>query len=367
MKRKHRILLIIGGLLISVMVTFSIGIPLITNIVSMVREILPADTTKLVYMDEDEKFVDIGRGYNMLCAVSDQGNCYVNGMRAEKNTNFGLEDYITFNHASPEKWVQIYGNEDAVSVDMFSDCGGGCIFTANHDVYLFLNGSEAYRTPTYLCSGYVSADKIDNTALFLLSEKNELVQCSFSDPTDCYVIGKNVKKFRLGKQNDITIFALTEDNKLFILKNGEELTAQTPYIDHIIDFDFYLTSSQYCVLSLLTDDHMAFGVMGNYELSYEVLSNEDIRIPYDIDIVSVTSYSGGIAMLDKNADVKIYGTQITNSSGGWDFRGESVFHNVSSVCGDSQSLCVIKKDGSLLKFGHHADVGGYDKNIVADE
>lgn len=230
-----------------------------------------------------------------------------------------------------------------------------------------MNGSETYRTPTYFCSGFVCADKIDNTALFLLSEKSDLVEYSFNGSTDRRVVGKNIKKFCLGKQNDITIFALTDDNKLYILRNGEKLTGQTPYIDHIIDFDFYSTSSQCCVLSLLTDDHMAFGVMGNYELSYEVLSNENIRIPYDIDIISVTSYSGGIAMLDNNSDVKIYGAQITDTSGGWAFRGESVFHNVSSVCGDSQSLCVIKKDGTLLKYGHHADVGGYDKIIKADE
>lgn len=96
MKRKHLILFIIGGLLISVMVTFSIGIPLITNIGSIVREILPADMSKLVYMDENETFVDIGRGYSMFCAVSDKGNCYVNGMRAEK---IQISDWRIISHS----------------------------------------------------------------------------------------------------------------------------------------------------------------------------------------------------------------------------------------------------------------------------
>ena len=367
MKKRYLVLIIIGGLLITGLLIFFIGIPVINNLSESAKDILPADMSKLVYMDDEEEFADISRGTLMFCAVSDKGNCYVNGARAEKNFNYGLDNYSAYNHADPDKWVQIYGGGDAVSVDMFSDDMGGCIFTGNHDVYLFLNRSDTYKTPTYYCSGYVSADKLNDETLYMLSENGDLETRSLSDPDNQAVIGNNIKKFCLDKKDEMVIFALTEDNRLYITKNGEAITAQTPYIDHIIDFDYYYYSSKYGVLSLLTDDNTAYAVIGNHELSYDALSDESIRVKCGQNIISVSSYNGGIAMLDNNADVKLYGTQINDVDGDLAFQGESVFHDVRSVSGEFMSICIIKQDGSLLKFGHHAAVGGYNNLIEMEE
>lgn len=320
------------------------------------------DTFGLVCLQDNENIVYVSKEWRTVAGVSDTGNCYIGGHISE-DENYGVDDIRKFKNYPYNKYVSIYDKGDAKSVKL--EHNGGTIITENNEVYIFLNNNETYRTPKYFCKGYTSAVVGYNSKVYMLSENGDLVRADINAPENVEFIGNNVKEFNVTYKDDVeSIFALTNDNKLYIINTDEQIENSKKYFENIYDFDVLVPHGNLCVLSLLDNNNNAYVLMDDYNITYEDIINtsSDFKKAGE-NVSSVTSYEKGIAIIDDKSNVSLYGSDLDDVFDKLEFQGEVVFDDVKSVFGGAELLIIIKNNGDYYHYGMQLD-GSYSKGIT---
>lgn len=312
------------------------------------------DTSGLVYLDKNEQIKYFDSEWKTLSVVSETGNCYITGERLTNEKNYGIENIRKYNNHPLNQYVQIYDKGDAVSMNI--NQYGGTIITKTNDVYVFLNGNDSYRTPTYLCSGYTEAVLGDESKIYLLSKNGNFGYVTVDKPDDFSLIGQNVTAFKVEyKKSPDSIFVLTKNHNLYILKPNETIQSSQNHIDNILDFDVLVPHGNLCVFSIVDDKRDAYVFMRDCELTYDNFSNISLFQKAGKNISSVTSYDSGIAMMYENGDVALYGSDFDESPDNIEFTGEIVFSDVKAAFGGYKNLVLIKSNGEFNYYGKLPD------------
>ena len=292
--------------------------------------------------------------------VSNSGDCYIGGKNLNQNENYGVENARKYNNTFntnifDAEYVRIYdkGNASSANVTRY----GGAIITENNDVYIFVNNNEVYKTPTYLCSGYVSAIVGNDSKIYLLSENGVLEYIDIDAPEKTYFIGNNIKKFDCESKDGVfSIFALTNDNDLYIINSDEQIKNNPKYLSDISDFDVLVPHENFCVFSFLNTKGEAYMLMKDCDIFYDIFTEDTRYAKTGENVQSVTVYSEGLAMLDNKNNLSIYGYDFKNSTDELDFTGEIVFSDVEAVFGGHRVLGVLKNNGDFYQYGNQVDI-----------
>ena len=316
-------------------------------------------TIGIVFNGDDEVLTSFSTKYRTIAAVTDKGNVYVKG-EISSNFNYGIDYVRQYNHRLVDKYARIYDKHDAVSV-MISG-SGGCIITNKSEVYIFLNDSKEYRVPTYFCSGYVKAYSSGEN-IYLLSDDGTFGFINIHSPDVFNNIGSKVVNFEIeqsysnGEYDYNAIFALTENNRLYVLEQGEKLADNNRYIDGIIAFDTVASVSdltkdkclrKYIEISLLDENHQAYWYEGYLDEDYQKIADINNYIVTGSDIDQVTSYFRGVAMLDKAGNVSLYGYDLISEVV---LSGEIYFEGVENVFSGDDILIIVYKNGDVEYYG----------------
>lgn len=323
------------------------------------------DTFGLVFLPDDENITYASHHWDATAVVSDSGNCYIGG-HVDERRNYGVENTRKFKNQYSlfrNDYVRIYDKGNAKTINIKSN--GGTIITEDNEVYIFVNGDESYRTPAYLCKGYTSAVIGYDSKIYMLSENGDLVYAEIETPENVKLIGKNIKEFNVEYKDDVkSIFALTNDNKLYIINTDEQIENSEKYLENITDFDVLVPHSNMFVLSLLDNNKDAYVLMGDLNITYENIYK--FNPPFKKvgeNISSVTSYEKGIAMMDDDSNVSLYGSDLDEIFDNWEFTGEVEFTDVKAVFGGYRFLMIIKNNGKNYRYGREFD-GSWLKGIT---
>lgn len=312
------------------------------------------DTSGLVYLNKNEQIKYFDSEWKTLSVVSETGNCYITGERLTNEKNYGIENIRKYNNHPLNQYVQIYDKGDAVSMNI--NQYGGTIITKTNDVYAFLNGNDSYRTPTYLCSGYTEAVLGDESKIYLLSKNGNFGYVTADKPDDFSLIGQDVTAFNVEyKKSPDSIFVLTKNHNLYILKPNETIQSSQNHIDNILDFDVLVPHGDLCVFSIVDGKRDAYVFMRDYELTYDNFSNINLFQKTGENISSVTSYDSGIAMMYENGDVALFGSDFDESPDDMEFTGDIVLSDVKAVFGGYKNLVLIKSNGEFNYYGKLPD------------
>lgn len=331
------------------------------------------DKDGLLIMSEDERIVDLDCIGHLSAIVSDRGNCYVYGEGLRGNRYYGLneESRSKYNRLY-NTYVGIYDVGDAVSIELSAD--GGCIITDKQEVYLFLNDNyssdtlqtdnskASFQTPKLFCTGYVDAKLGNDGRLYLLKENGDFGYVTVSEAEDYHNLSHNIMKFQLTQLNnedDPIIYLLNKDNELFSINyKGESASTNISNMNDVVDFDCLSCFNNYHAFSVLKDNGDAYAYWG---LIYHPDKESDSHATFElvgIGIDSVESYCLGTAMLDKQGDVRLFGSDSSSrmpEDYQLIFSGETVFHNIESIYGSNETLILIHKSGKLEQFGRQPD------------
>lgn len=317
------------------------------------------DTKGVVYLENkyDIKYLCVhGRRY---CAISNSGNCYIGGGELRENSNYGVENIRTYNNfqnvnSDKSSYVRIYDKGDAVYAKITPY--GGAIITENNDVYVFLNGNEKYRTPTYLCTGYESAIVGNDSKVYLLSQNGVLEYIDINNPEKTHIIGENIRKFNYVSKDDVfSIFALTNDNDLYIINPDEQIENNKKYLSGMTDFDVLIPHGDLCVFGYVNMEGETYMLNGDVGISYDTFTDESAYIKTGENIHSVTAYDSGLAMLDDKGNLSLYGDDFHSSDNYPEFNGEVVFTDVEAVFGGYRVLAILKNNGDFYQYGSQVD------------
>ena len=318
------------------------------------------DTTGVVCLEDKSDVKYFSSVWHPYCVVSGSGDCYIGGDNLTKDKNYGVENIRTFNNTFnvnliDAEYVRIYDKGDAVYAKITRY--GGAIITENNDVYVFLNGNEKYRTPTYLCTGYESAIVGNDSNVYLLSQNGVLEYIDINNPDKKRFIGDNIKKFDYERKSNIySIFALTNDNKLYIINPDEQIENNEKYLSDITDFDILVPHEALCVFTYVNTKGTAYFLMDDLEIDYNDLNDSSFFWRRGKNIKSVTAYDGGIAMLDDKGDLYLYGDDFHYPDGMREFNEDLVFSDVAAVFGGTDTLAILKTDGKFYHYGKQADL-----------
>ena len=313
------------------------------------------DTLGLVYLQKNENIKYANSAWNTIAVVSDTGNCYIGGDYLTNEINYGVENIRKYKNRPLDKYVRIYDKGDAKSIKI--NYNGGTIVTKNNEVYIFINNNEDYKTPTYLCKGYTNAVIGYDSKVYMLSGNGDLVYVNSNTPQEVNLIGNNIKEFNVVEKNNVeSLFALTNDGKLYILNTNEQIKDSNKYFENISDFDVLVPHQNMCVLSILENNNNAYVFMEDSGINYESFTEMSTSFKkVGENISSVTSYGKGIAMMDNNSNVSLYGSDLDEPMDNWEFHGEVVFNDVESVFGGHKSLMIIKNNGEYYHYGAQLD------------
>ncbi len=313
---------------------------------------------------------------NAIGIVSDVGDVYIRGIISQKN-NFGT-DFIQRSFDFIRSWlfidynnifIRIYDKNDAVSVNLSEN--GGCIITKQSDVYVFVNGSSVYKTPTLLCSGYKKA-YLAGDKVYLLRSDGAFGTVDIDNPSEFNELGSNVVDFDVEYSSYKpypyeVYFALTEDNRLYIMNADETINNSGKYIDNVVNFDTVSVASKepshgdddikkHINISLLNSNNQVFWYEGNLFEDYSKIADINNYTLTGSDISKFVSYSSGIAMLYDKAQVSVYGYDLSNE----DFiSGEVVFNDVKDIFSGDDSLIILYQNGKIDYFGFSAEENSY--------
>lgn len=310
------------------------------------------DTSGLIFMGEDERIVYFSSFFKQMAVVSDKGNCYLRGQSLTEEQNFGFDKIRQYNNNdlwNMDKYAELYDKGDAVSIDINSY--GGTIVTKTNDVYIFVNGNESFKTPAYFCSGYSRALLGGGERVYLLWENGKLGYVTLDKPDDFTLIGEDVSSFKVVERNrSDSVFALTNDHRLYILKPDEKIENSIKYIEKTVDFDILLYGMNTSILSIIDENQDAYLFMHDSGLAYDDFADKDLFQKTGENISSVTSYGEGIAMITENGDLALYGSDAAGLPEN-QFSGEVVFTDVKAVFGGTSALEIITANGETAFYG----------------
>lgn len=318
--------------------------------------ILLSSCNNIDYITKDEGIIDVAFHWNMIGIVSTKGNCYVKGPVSNIN-NYGLEE-VPSSSFQRDNFMCIYNKGDAVSISLSRY--GGIIINEMNGVYIFVNCSQKYSSPTLLCNGYVQAYFWDKDHIYLLSQNGDFGYVTLDDPTNFNRIGNNVSKFIVDVKNasaQQTLFALTKNNRLYILSADEVMSKSSDFINGITDFDLVVPHTELCVFTLKDEQSNSYLCMGNYDLSFESLSDKSKYIQCNNNTALLASYRNGAATLDSSGNVAIYGSEPHYSNDDndyFDYNGEILFTKANGIYGGIFNLIVTFEDGHYECFGRNS-------------
>ena len=317
------------------------------------------NTIGLVTLPKQERIESFDtQGTSIIAAVTEQGNVYIEGDLTDES-NYGLDKVRQYDHLFNKRLVRIYEKGDARTVSLSPF--GGCIVTEHSDVFVFVNGSRDYQTPTYLCSGYQKAYVVNND-VYLLSDDGEFGCVSIDNPDDFVVLAYNVVDYCIeyskNKEYDVC-FVLTSDNRLYITELGKYINDSVQHINDIIGFDISTSYARipeidngltkHIEISLLNKNHDAFWLNGNIDKGFSYLADISNYTLTGKNISSVVSFPYGIAMHNQSGNVSLYGSDFGRPNS--NFMGEIVFHDVKAIFG-GQQLIIMHNNGLTMYFGN---------------
>ena len=317
------------------------------------------DTTGVVCLEDKSDVKYFSSVWHPYCVVSGSGDCYIGGDNLTKDKNYGVENIRTFNNTFnvnliDAEYVRIYDKGDAVYAKITRY--GGAIITENNDVYVFLNGNEKYRTPTYLCTGYESAIVGNDSKVYLLSQNGVLEYIDINNPEKTHIIGENIRKFNYVSKDDVfSIFALTNDNDLYIINPDEQIENNKKCLSGMTDFDVLIPHGDLCVFGYVNMEGETYMLNGDVGISYDTFTDESAYIKTGENIHSVTAYDSGLAMLDDKGNLSLYGDDFHSSDNYPEFNGEVVFTDVEAVFGGYRVLAILKNNGDFYQYGSQVD------------
>ena len=320
------------------------------------------DTIGLVTVSKNESFISFSPGESFIAAVTDKGNVYVKGDLTTE-INFGSDKIRQYNHMLIADYIQIFGKGNASSVEIGPY--GGAIVTEQSEVFIFINGSEKYKTPVFLCKGYKMANLVENK-VYLLSNEGVFGYVTIEDPDNFIKLGDNIVDFQIEYYNNVlpcdVCFALTADERLYISKTGEALSDNVQHLDGIIGFSAVVITADlpsdsswtnHIVLGLLDMNHDVLWLHDDLNKNNGISKLADINkysvVGNNIDKICVYPY--GIAMLNHTGDVSLYGTDFHATNNVNTFSGEAVFHDVKDIFG-GELLVLIYNNKEIEYYGH---------------
>ena len=316
------------------------------------------NTIGIVTKTDNETVISVSASGKTIAAVVDSGDVYVKG-EITSDYNYGMNRILQYNHLYADQFARIYDKKDAVSVNLSES--GGCIVTNQSDVYVFVNGSEKYKIPTYLCSGYIKA-YLAGDDIYLLCADGRFGFVNIEKPDDFTVLGSNVIDFDVEYSDSIypygICFALTENNRLYASELGKALHDNEQYIDDVIGFDVIAfcadltdddTMKKYVEVSLLDSDYHAYWFEGDLDKDFSRIIDKKNYTVTGSDIHHVVSFPRGIAMLNQEGEVVLYGYDFWHEDF---FTGETVFTNVETVFSGNNHLIILYKNGVVDYYGY---------------
>lgn len=320
------------------------------------------DTIGVVLMPDNETVETLSiYGKTTVAAVTDSGNVYVKWY-ATKDSNYGVDRIRQYNNSKPNAFARIYDKMDAVSVNIGES--GGCIITSESDVFVFVNGNENFRIPTYLCSGYSKA-YLAGDDVYLLSGDGMFGFVNIDQPDDFIVLGSDVVDFNIAYSDSLypfsVYFALTSDNRLYVSEFGKALEDCEQYFDDIIDFNTISFCAdlveddrvkKYIEISFIDSDHHAYWYEGDLDESLSKITDKSNYTLAGSNIQSAVAYPRGIAMLDSKGDASIYGHDFNYFGLEGFLTGEVLFHDVKSLYSGESNLIVQYRNGDIEYFGY---------------
>ena len=305
------------------------------------------------FLNSDSDIIFSDSDSNTIGIVTKNGNCYVKGnITAERN--YGVENPPASLFRSDD-FLKIYDKGNAKTINITSK--GGTIITDSGEVYVFINDNKNYMLPVCFTTGYSQACVWDPSHIYLLSIDGDFGYVSIDSPDSFHLIKKNVRKFIIEgqtlEQGEVA-FVLTNDNQLFVCPRDEEGSVGS--VNGILDFDVLCPHTKLLIISLLDTEHRAYYCIGDYDLSFETLSDRSIYTECGSNIESVVSYSKGIAMLNSQNEVSIYGSDYKHNSSEADhvFKGEVVIEGALGVYGGDYNLIVSKETGGFEIYGRNS-------------
>lgn len=328
--------------------------------------------------------VNISYGYNELTLLSDseevvqsdsisgscisavtslKGNCYIRGDSFTEDENFGVENVAQFNnrfnrlsvfncHPSyiEDSFVLIYDGNDAHKIKLSQY--GGTIITQNDDVYLFVNRNEAFRVPTFLCTGYIDAYLFDSETVFLIAKNGDWGYIFVDSPSDFHSLGHNVKKFKLEEMSGLW-YILTNNNTLYKMNSTVGTPELLTCLEGVLDFDIcFLEYNRVNKTSFayIDESHKPHYCCENGEITIEQMRSAP-ELNYNTEAVSVASYGKGIVVLDNNGYTSAFGKSISLFDDETLFENQLLKKGINCISASEFQLSLIDKNGKLFYYG----------------
>ena len=115
----------------------------------------------------------------------------------------------------------------------------------------------------------------DEGRIYVLSENGDFGYVTVDKPDDFSLIGQNVTAFKVvSKNSSDSIFALTNDQRLYILEPDETIQNSEKYIDNIVNFDVLVPHMHLCVLSIVDKKQDAYVSMRDSGVTYDCFSDK---------------------------------------------------------------------------------------------
>lgn len=348
MKRKRQLLIIIAVVLSLIIICF------FTFFVA----------TGLFIKPNNEEITFLSAHNSTVAAVTDIGNVYVKG-DVSHELRYGVDRFRQFLIRNSDTFVKIYDKNDAITVNLSED--GGCIITKQSDVYVFINSSEKYQTPTYLCSGYNKAYLADDN-IYLLNSNGEYGFISIEKPDIFNLLCKDVVDFDIEYSNSELYpygisFVLTKNNHLYVSDLKKAINDTEAYIEDVAGFNSiafcadYLNDNKmkkYIEISIVNRKGEAFWYEGDLDENYDRIVDQTNYVKVGNDVSIVASYPRGCAMLDDKHQVSLYGYDFGHE----DFiSGQILFYDVMNIFSSSSNLILLYQNGDIDYFGFNASTG----------
>jgi len=307
-------------------------------------------------------FVPFLKGdYSVICAstynqmtgiVADDGNCYIRGPWVSVEKPYGVKNvknytkiYQSLNTNLADHFVRIYDKEDARSITLSSY--GGAIVTSQNTVYIFDN--KQYKTPTYFSADAIYAKLWDNK-VFVLTTDGVLGYYDISFTNKLSVLMKQVKKFVI---NDLdgSLWILTTDGRILAYSSIYEIGKAILCVNNAVVFDVLCTEN----LRTLPNARYSFayadsqGKLYFYD-GYGIPSSKSLQeIPEAIgQVLDVTTYSGGIVVLDKEKNLFVHGRDLIGDEF---FQYKSLATNVTYISSSIDSVSFSTAENGYIYCG----------------
>lgn len=325
---------------------FSVLIFLVS--VGMIVYLMFFDTIGLTFLSDEEMITDYCSSWKTYAAVSDLGNCYLNG-EASYNEPYGVKNIRKYYSATPQHYVCIYDKGDAKHINL--SFSGGIIVTDKNELYAFVNQNSELKVPSLVGQNCVDACVCRNNRVFLLKENGDFGYIDLDDGNNFYLVKSNIIKIQLiSRLGYETLFVLSNDHHMFAIDSKSLTETLLSNWDNTLDFDISAPYEESCVVGRVTDEGVCFVNIGALDLNADRIQvTKGTKVGEGM--ISVAAYGKGVAMQNRDGDVSLYGDDLNSETYQRRFNGEIYFQDVQAVYGRDLDLTVLYKNGTFEQYG----------------